>query len=103
MDFLTAMCYPRYDEDNRLAAGPYGRITIGSLYEDQLFLLTAINTTYDPMIWDLTDKNVLPVAANITLAGTLIHESSPGTFSDGKFGYRSGVNTVPLRLKNGLV
>lgn len=89
MSFLESLCYPAYDEDGRYSRSPFCRITLGSLWENQLAIIQSVNIAYDPMIWDLNGKHFTPMFINITLAGILIHDTSPGIQPDGTFGYKN--------------
>jgi hypothetical protein len=88
MSFLESLCYPAYDSEGRYSRSPFCRITLGSLWENQLCIIQSVNIAYDPMVWDLNGKHFTPMFANITIAGILIHDTSPGTLDDGTFGYK---------------
>jgi hypothetical protein len=87
ISFLESLCYPAYDDDGRFSRSPFCRITLGSLYEDQLMIIQSVNIAYDPLVWDINGNHYTPMFANITIAGVLIHDSSPGIGQDGEFGY----------------
>jgi hypothetical protein len=87
IDFLSALAYPTYDEEGRYDKAPFGRLTIGNLFVDQLFVATNITYSYEPLIWDINDTNsIAPMIINITMSLTLLHDSSPGIlpYADGQ-------------------
>jgi hypothetical protein len=94
VSFLESLCYPAYDGEGRYARSPFARITLGALWENQLCIFNSINIAYEPMIWDFNGKHFTPMFINITLAGILIHDSSPGTQSDGSFGYKDAAGNI---------
>lgn len=94
INFLMALCYPAYDNDNRWARTPFARLTLGSLYEQQLIIVNSLNISYDPLVWDMNGQHFTPMFVNVTLAITMIHESSPGTLADGSFGFTDDTGNI---------
>jgi len=87
LKFLESCLYPSYDTDDRYARTPFLRIDFGHLWRNQLMIITSLNITYTPLVWTIGDAEILPMFANVVMGGTLIHDSSPGTLADGRFGY----------------
>lgn len=88
INFLTSLCYPAYDEDNRWSRSPFARLTLGSLFDNQLIIVNSISMSYDPLVWDINGEHFTPMFVNVTIAITVIHETSPGILPDGSFGFK---------------
>lgn len=87
VSFLESLCYPAYGSDNRYSRTPFCRIDLGHLWENQLAIITSLSFVYTPMVWDINGRKFTPMFVNVTMAGTLIHDTAPGTLPDGSFGY----------------
>lgn len=82
---LQSMCYPSYDQESFLQAGPMIRLKIGDLISrtDGKGLagkIDVLDISYEDGIWNVETDLKVPRSAVISLTFTVLHEANPGLY-----------------------
>lgn len=73
--FLHQCLRPGYS-NGRFYSSPYCRLWIGSLFRGIYLIIENVNFSYDPLVWDINDKNIVPMIVKVSLKGILLHGTS---------------------------
>jgi len=74
-NFLHQCQRPKYSY-GKYQSAPYCRLWVGSMFRGIYCIIESTNFSYDPLIWDLNDNDIVPMIMKITLNGKLLHGAS---------------------------
>jgi len=84
LEFLHSLTRPSYKSDGTYDKSPYCKLTLGGVYRDIYVIIDSVNINYEPLLWDLNpdgnfnqEEAIRPMIAEVTLAGKIIHNTSP--------------------------